>query len=163
MMQNNIKFIVLILLAITQFACQPAPNRTETTKPTIEAEIDAILAQMTLEEKIGQMSQVAESGEDGPGDIENEIRNGNVGSFLNIFDLEKRNRLQKIAIEESRLGIPVIFGADVIHGQRTIFPVPLGEAASWNLDLMEKTAAVAARPAMGPDCRRCWRGSLSGH
>jgi beta-glucosidase len=102
---------------------------------------------MTLEEKTGQMSQVSQAGEDGRSDIENQVRKGNIGSFLNITNLELRNKLQKIAVSESRLGIPLIFGADVIHGYRTIFPVPLAEASSWNLELMEKTAAVAAKEA----------------
>ncbi|MDX2346557.1 MAG: glycoside hydrolase family 3 N-terminal domain-containing protein, partial [Legionella sp.] len=136
---------ICILSVCVLLGCQTPPNSD--LNPAIEEKIDTLLSKMTLEEKAGQMSQVSESGQDGPADIENQIRKGTVGSFLNVFDLEKRNRLQTIAVEESRLGIPLIFGADVIHGYRTIFPVPLAEAASWNLDLMEKTASVAAAEA----------------
>ncbi len=146
-MRSKLMVTVFVLLACVQLGCQQQSNRTKNLDSVIEAKIDVLLTKMTFEEKAGQMSQVSESGEDGPSDIENEVRKGNLGSFLNVFDLEKRNKLQKIAVEESRLGIPLIFGADVIHGHRTVFPVPLGEASSWNLDLMEKTAAIAAKEA----------------
>ncbi|MHC5156601.1 MAG: glycoside hydrolase family 3 N-terminal domain-containing protein [Planctomycetota bacterium] len=146
-MKYNLILAIFVLFLCTQLGCQFHSSYANNPELAIESKIDAILSEMTLEEKAGQMSQVAESGQDGPADIENEIRRGNVGSFLNVFDLAKRNRLQKIAVEESRLGIPLIFGADVIHGHRTIFPVPLGEAANWNLDMMETTAAIAAKEA----------------
>ena len=138
---------VFALLACFQAGCHLSSRQARSLEPNIEYKIDALLAKMTLEEKAGQMSQVSKFGEDGPGDIDSEVRKGNVGSFLNIDELELRNKLQKIAVEESRLGIPLIFGYDVIHGHRTIFPVPLGEASSWNLDLMEKTASIAAKEA----------------
>ncbi len=136
-----------VLLACAQVGCQLQLKQACHLNPVVEAKIDNLLAKMTLEEKVGQMSQVSRFGEDGPNDIENEVRKGNIGSFLNIADVQQRNRLQKIAVEESRLGIPLIFGYDVIHGHRTIFPVPLAEAATWDLDLMEKTAAIAAKEA----------------
>jgi beta-glucosidase len=136
-----------VLLACAQVGCQLQSKQACHLNPVVEAKIDNLLAKMTLEEKVGQMSQVSRFGEDGPNDIENEVRKGNTGSFLNIADVQQRNRLQKIAVEESRLGIPLIFGYDVIHGHRTIFPVPLAEAATWDLDLMEKTAAIAAKEA----------------
>ena len=138
---------VFALLACFQAGCHLSSRQASSLDPNIEYKIDALLAKMTLEEKAGQMSQVSKFGEDGPGDIDSEVRKGNVGSFLNIDELELRNKLQKIAVEESRLGIPLIFGYDVIHGHRTIFPVPLGEASSWDLDLMEKTASIAAKEA----------------
>src|SRR6185295_5490687 len=75
------------------------------------------------------------------------IRRGEVGSVLNEVDPTSINRLQKIAVEESRLGVPLIFGRDVIHGFRTIFPIPLGQAASWNPELVEQAAAIAGREA----------------
>jgi beta-glucosidase len=144
---KSVLYSCIILACVLQFGCQSQRIPVNNIDTVIESKIDALLAKMTLEEKAGQMSQVSKFGEDGPEDTENEVRNGNVGSFLNIAELELRNKLQKIAVEESRLGIPLIFGYDVIHGHRTVFPVPLGEAASWNIVLMEKTASIAAKEA----------------
>jgi len=147
-MKTKIFLSVCVLLALIQFGCQPQLNKCKSNlDPAVESRIDALLAKMTLEEKAGQMSQRGKHGEDGPEDIKDEVRKGNIGSFLNIAELVRRNELQRIAVEESRLGIPLIFGFDVIHGYRTIFPVPLAEAASWDIDLMEKTAAIAAKEA----------------
>ncbi len=109
---------------------------------TIESRIDDLIAQMTLDEKIGQMWQI--SGKiDGAEEI---IRGGGVGSFLNVEGAEA-HELQRIAVEESRLGIPLIYGRDVIHGFRTIFPIPLGQAATFDPDLAREGARVAAREA----------------
>jgi beta-glucosidase len=146
-MKHNIILALFVSFICVQLGCQFHSSYADNLDFALESKIDAVLSQMTLEEKAGQMSQVSKFGEDGPPDIENEIRKGTIGSFLNIAEVELRNKLQKIAVEESRLGIPLIFGYDVIHGHRTIFPVPLGEAASWDLDLMEKTASIAAREA----------------
>ena len=118
---------ILALLACLPLGCQKQVFPHKNLDLSIESKINALLSKMTLEEKAGQMSQVSKFGEDGPSDIENEIRKGNIGSFLNVDEVTLRNRLQRIAVEESRLGIPLIFGYDVIHGHRTIFPVPLGE------------------------------------
>lgn len=101
-----------------------------------------ILKQMTLEEKVGQMVQSIRSP-----DIDERVRAGAVGSILSLTDRHEVNRLQKIAVEESRLGIPLIFGFDVIHGQRTIFPIPLAEACTWNPELLEEAARIAAAEA----------------
>lgn len=101
-----------------------------------------LLKQMTLEEKVGQMVQSVRTA-----DIDEQIRSGAVGSILSLPDLKERNRLQRIAVEESRLGIPLIFGFDVIHGQRTVFPIPLAEACTWNPDLLEEAARIAAAEA----------------
>lgn len=101
---------------------------------------------MTPFEKAGQLSQLACHG---PADEQTiaAVREGRVGSFLNAPTLEQRNELQRVAVEESRLGIPLIFGRDVIHGYRTIFPIPLGQGATFDPDLSEKAAEVAAREA----------------
>ena len=113
--------------------------------------VDSLLSQMTLEEKLGQLTQYAGqwtvTGPTASPSGEEAIRTGEVGSFLNIFGAENTRRLQEIAVEESRLGIPLIFGADVIHGYRTVFPTPLAEAASWNLEAVEHAARIAAREA----------------
>jgi beta-glucosidase len=113
--------------------------------PTIPR-VDELLSQMTLTEKVGQMTQHAF----GIGNQEEwlaEIAVGKIGSLLNLPDRDERNRIQKIAVEQSRLGIPLIFGRDVIHGYKTIFPIPLGLAASFNPGLIEQAAAVAASEA----------------
>ncbi len=108
----------------------------------LEKRIDDLLARMTLAEKIGQMCQI--SGTDGS--HEELIRRGAVGSFLNVVG-EPAREYQRLAVEESRLGIPLIFGRDVIHGFRTIFPIPLGQAASFDPLLVREGARVAAREA----------------
>lgn len=102
---------------------------------------------MTQEEKIGQLCQV--SGAEGyvPDHIRHAIQSGQVGSVINEVHKETINELQRIAIEESRLGIPLLVGRDVIHGFKTIFPIPLGQAASWNPEIVEQGAKVAAKEA----------------
>lgn len=115
--------------------------------------IRALLAKMTLEEKAGQLNfLVGDLFMTGPtmkptqsNKFDEQIKSGEITGLFNIYGAEYVYRLQKIAIEESRLGIPLLIGADVIHGLKTIFPIPLAEAASWNLDLMEQTARAAAR------------------
>lgn len=120
-----------------------------TTNQTFQQKTDALLAAMTLEEKAGQVSQyfylagMAAQTEF----VEAEVRAGRAGSLLFVSDPAEINRLQRIAIEESRLGIPLLFGFDVIHGLRTIFPVPLGLAASWDPELVQRVQAIAAREA----------------
>ncbi|MHC5116296.1 MAG: glycoside hydrolase family 3 N-terminal domain-containing protein [Planctomycetota bacterium] len=151
------KLFLLTFILISVLACSHAYSKQILAlDPAIEAKIDVLLDKMTLEEKVGQMTQPTREDPEDPdeqGDklddktLVNDIRKGRAGSFFNLATLERRNELQKIAVEESRLGIPLIFGADVIHGYRTIFPVPLAEAASWNLEMMEKTAIVAAKEA----------------
>ncbi len=116
------------------------------TGSEIETRIDALLAQMTLEEKIGQMNQLSYDVSAGA-DLAQQIRIGRVGSLLNIVDPEALNELQRVAVEESRLGIPLVVGRDVIHGFRTIFPIPIGQAATFNPELIEQGAAIAAREA----------------
>ena len=99
-----------------------------------------LVAQMTLVEKIGQMSQFNGGGDD----LRQLTREGRVGSVLNEVNVEEINELQRIAMQESRLGIPLLIGRDVIHGFKTIFPIPLGQAASWDPALVERGAAIAA-------------------
>lgn len=102
-----------------------------------------LVANMTLAEKIGQMGQV----NGGSHELHDMIRQGGLGSVLNEVDVNVVNELQRIAVEESRLGIPLLIGRDVIHGFKTIFPIPLGQAASWNAELIEKGSAIAASEA----------------
>ncbi|NQT24113.1 beta-glucosidase BglX [candidate division KSB1 bacterium] len=107
--------------------------------PQTEGKIARLIQQMTLEEKIGQMTQ--RNGADGH---EDQIRDGLIGSILNEIDTDKLNNIQRIAMKESRMGIPLIIGRDVIHGFRTVFPIPLGLAASWNPELIKQGTRIAA-------------------
>ena len=102
-----------------------------------------ILSGMSLAEKIGQMTQV----NGGREDLHQMVREGRVGSVLNEVNVNELNELQRIAAQESRLGIPLLIGRDVIHGFKTIFPIPLGQAASWSPELVEQGAAIAATEA----------------
>ena len=118
----------------------------------MEEKINALLQKMTLEEKVGQMNQYNGFWEvTGPapkdGDAKRKydhLRKGMVGAVLNVKGTENVRKLQEIAVKETRLGIPLLFGYDVIHGHKTLFPIPLGEAASWDLTAIEKSARVAA-------------------
>lgn len=96
----------------------------------IEQKIETLLSSMTLEEKIGQMNQISSYGN--IEDMSGLIKKGEVGSILNEVDPVRVNALQRVAMEESRLGIPLLMARDVIHGFKTIFPIPLGQAASFN-------------------------------
>ena len=113
--------------------------------------IDRLLSTMTIEEKIGQLNMVASSRVvTGPGelrDVHEGIRAGRIGSLLNLWGAEEVRSVQRLAVEESRLGIPLLLGLDVIHGHRTIFPVPLAEACLFAPELWEKTARAAAEEA----------------
>jgi beta-glucosidase len=113
----------------------------------MEHRIDDLLARMTLDEKIGQMSQSTAMATPISARIKAEIRNGRWGSFLNAGSPADRAEAQRIAVEESRLRIPLLFGRDVIHGYRTIFPVPIGQSSSWDPELVRAAAREAAREA----------------
>lgn len=106
------------------------------------------MQKMTLAEKIGQMSQVHASDGYPPHYLAEGLRAGRIGSVINNVDVNVINECQRIAVEESRLGIPLLIGRDVIHGFKTIFPIPLGQAATWNPELVEQGARVAAQEAV---------------
>jgi beta-glucosidase len=127
-------FLIGMALVIASCSRQPAGS--------IDQKVDKLLSQMTLDEKMGQLNQVAGSGVND--DIAARIKKGSIGSILNEVDPGTINILQKMAVENSRLGIPLLFARDVIHGFKTIFPVPLGQASSWNPQLVEDGARVAA-------------------
>lgn len=131
------------------FEATPATPRFNPDAADINAEVERILAAMTLDEKIGQMCQVwPEEGRLTPA-IRKSLQGGEIGSLINCPDRESIDAAQKIAREQSRLGIPLLVGRDVVHGYRTVFPIPLGQAASWNPELIEQAAAVAAEEARG--------------
>ena len=113
--------------------------------------IDTLLGQMTLPEKLGQLTMTASSyAVTGPiiaGDSTESIRNGTLGNLLNMHGAGPVHEMQKLAVEESRLRIPLLIGLDVIHGHRTLFPIPLAEAATFDPEIWEQTAREAAREA----------------
>ena len=113
--------------------------------------VDRLLSQMTLEEKIGQLNLVtadqAVTGPIGSGDLNANLRAGRIGGVFNIWGREEITRLQKLAVEATRLRVPLLVAMDVLHGQRTIFPVPLAEAGAFDADLWGRTARAAAREA----------------
>lgn len=143
-MKKNLLYAVV--LAASLMGCgQPQDNNTE-----IENKVEALLQKMTIEEKLGQMNQLS------PWDFEDlakRVRQGEVGSILNVVNPEEVNKIQKIAVEESRLGIPLIVSRDVIHGYKTIFPIPLGQAATFNPEVVKEGARVAAIEASADGIR----------
>ena len=133
-------FVCVLLAAIAPVRSQRPGN--------VEQQVNALLARMTLAEKLGQLQQLdgESNGNYRPEHVEL-VRKGLLGSTLNVRGAQKTNELQRVAVNESRLKIPLLFGFDVIHGYRTIFPIPVGEAASWDPILAERSAAVAAQEA----------------
>lgn len=143
------KILCTGLLAISLIACS-RPSGTG-KDAVVEKQVEELLTRMTLREKIGQMNQLSPYG--GSEEIAGQIRNGEVGSLLNLTDAETVNKVQKIAVEESRLGIPLLMSRDVIHGYKTIFPIPLGQAATFNPQIVEDGARVAAIEASADGIR----------
>ncbi|HPH00192.1 MAG TPA: glycoside hydrolase family 3 N-terminal domain-containing protein, partial [Tenuifilaceae bacterium] len=151
-----LKRLLPILIAVALVGCKNQQlKQTEVgsgkfaVNKQVEAKVDSLLSLMTLEEKIGQLNQLSGNGEvtgpiSFPAEYMEALRKGLVGSMLNINGAAYTYKVQKVAVEESRLHIPLIFGYDVIHGYKTIFPIPLGEAASWDMEAIEKSARVAA-------------------
>ncbi len=162
-MKDYIKtYLQLVCIGLLLVSCNQtdekklAINTVNTNlNTTIESKVDSLLAIMTLEEKIGQMNQyngfwdvtgpVPENGD--AAKKYDDLRKGLVGSMLNVRGVKDVRAVQKIAVEETRLGIPLIIGFDVIHGYKTISPIPLAESASWDLEAIKKSAKVAAEEA----------------
>lgn len=117
----------------------------------VDRKVDSLLSLMTLDEKVGQLtlyaSDINPTGPQTTSFCENEISNGRVGGVFNVFGTENVYRLQKLAVTNTRLRIPLIFGYDVIHGFRTIFPIPFAEACTWDPELIKKSASLAAKEA----------------
>ncbi len=144
-------FLAGFLLLVLSWSCSTS-EKPHVAKDDLQPKIDALLSKMTLEEKLGQLNQFSDpylstgSGEniEHNKNYDEKIRQGQVGSFLNVVGAEETMRLQKIAVEESRLGIPLMFGFDVIHGFKTMFPIPLADAASFDRTAMRQSARIAA-------------------
>ena len=142
---RRINLILLTVACLLLAAIAPVHSQRPRD---VEREVNALLAKMTLAEKLGQLQQLdgEANGNFRPEHVEL-ARQGLLGSTLNVRGAARTNELQRVAMTESRLKIPLLFGFDVIHGYRTIFPIPVGEAASWDPALAERTAAVAAQEA----------------
>ena len=148
---KRIKIITIISIAFLITSCQQQKKSTSTNKNVIEAKVDSVLQLMTLEEKIGQLNLPGSgdivTGQAKSSNIANKIEQGLVGGLFSIKSVSKIKEVQKLAVEKSRLGIPLIFGMDVIHGYETTFPIPLGLSCSWDMSMIEKTARIAAQEA----------------
>lgn len=144
-------FTIIILLAFLgcgQGTTKRSAWQSFSGDKRIEKRVDSVLKLMTLEEKIGQMTQFSANWSiTGPvmsDDFQPYLEKGLIGSIFNATSVKGVRKMQEIAVEKTRLGIPILFGQDVIHGYKTIFPIPLGEACSWDLEMMRRTAEIAA-------------------
>ncbi|MDV2460188.1 beta-glucosidase BglX [Elizabethkingia anophelis] len=144
--------LILAPLFSAQLVHQPVQSfQTETYTSKKKAFVDKLIAKMTLDEKIGQLNLPSSgdftTGQAQSSDIGKKIEQGLVGGLFNIKGVGKIRDVQKVAVEKSRLKIPMIFGMDVIHGYETTFPIPLGLSASWDMDLIQRSAQIAAQEA----------------
>jgi beta-glucosidase len=151
------KLLMKLVVCVFLFSYLPAAAQSgNDTK--MKDFIDALMAKMTLEEKIGQLNLPGSgdivTGQAGNSDIAKKIKEGKVGGLFNIKSVAKIKDVQKVAMEQSRLKIPLIFGMDVIHGYQTVFPIPLGLSCSWDMQAVEKSARVAANEASADGI--CW-------
>lgn len=163
----RVSSLVVVLLASSIFLLLPQMDggralaasgpADQLANPEIEKKVDALLRQMTLEEKVGQLAQYSAGQPTGPGtgmtNYDDMIAKGEMGALFNVVTSRDTNAYQHLAVEKSRLHIPLIFGLDVIHGFRTEFPIPLGLASTWDPALVQKTARVAAKEASAAGIR----------
>lgn len=153
MKKNSILFSALMMAFAIASQAQPMPDEIK-----MKNFISELMTKMTLDEKLGQLNLPGSgdivTGQTTSSNIGLKIKEGKVGGLLNIKSIEKILDIQKVAVEESRLKIPLIFGMDVIHGYQTTFPIPLGLAASWDMGLIEKSARIAAQEASADGI--CW-------
>ena len=138
---RSLYLLCFLLISQVSFGQKGKPDR-------MKVFIDELMSKMTLTEKLGQLNfPVAgdiTTGQASSSDIGKKIREGNVGGLFNIKSVEKIREVQRIAVEESRLKIPLLFGMDVIHGYETVFPIPLGLSCSWDMDAIRRSARIAA-------------------
>lgn len=151
-MKKLSQFLFLIVIIVFLSACKQQTANLSKEDAEIESKIDKLLGEMTLQEKVGQMIQYSgNSATTGPIKARPEqiedLKSGWIGSMLNVVGATNTREMQKLVIENTRMKIPLIFGFDVIHGYKTIFPIPLAESASWDLEAMEASAKVAGKEA----------------
>ena len=141
------KGILLINLLVWSFTSFSQANK----EAAMHTFVNQLLSKMTLEEKLGQLNLPASSdfvtGAVSSSDIAQKVKDGKVGGVFNIRSVTKIKELQEYAVKNTRLHIPLLFGMDVIHGYRTIFPIPLGMSATWDMPLIERSARIAASEA----------------
>src|SRR3989454_11498899 len=154
-------FLIFAKSSVAQTLPTPRPEGSRgssaLSSPLLEARVESLLRKMTLEEKIGQLVRYSAGQQTGPGtgrtDYEDMIAKGQIGALFNISTAKETNAYQHIAVEKSRLHIPLVFGLDVIHGFRTEFPIPLGLASTWDPALVENAARIAAQEASATGIR----------
>ncbi|MBX2957909.1 MAG: beta-glucosidase BglX [Cyclobacteriaceae bacterium] len=144
----TIRYAPVLVLLVLAVACNTS---TQQSTSSVDKKIDSLLNVMTLEEKLGQLNLPSAgqftTGQAENSDIAKKIEKGLVGGLFNIKSVRAIKEMQQLAVEKSRLKIPLLFGMDVIHGYESVFPIPLGLSCSWDMDLIEKTARVAAQEA----------------
>lgn len=156
-MKSLLAFSIIVILSMPTMLLArivPGPAYQNPSLP-IDDRVSDLLSRMTLEEKVGQLNQLSGGVLTGPAAANDPgqkakldlVRQGKMGSFLNVLGAKETGNVQKIAVEESRLGIPLLFAYDVIHGYRTVFPIPLAESTSWNPNGAERAASIAAKEA----------------
>lgn len=155
---NSPNRLLILALILASFVMSCTQEKSTTGDQQMNTFIDDLMGKMTLEEKLGQLNLPASgdiiTGAGSNNNIVQKIKDGQVGGLFNIKSAEKIRAVQQIAVEESRLKIPLIFGMDVIHGYKTLFPIPLGMSCSWDMELMEKSARLAAQEASADGI--CW-------
>ena len=149
---------ICVITSVTLLAQMPSPGQeTGVADKKLNSRVESILQRMTLEEKVGQLVQYSAGQPTGPGtgrsDYDGMVARGQIGSLFNVIDPHEINKYQKIAMEKSRLHIPILFGLDVIHGFKTEFPIPLGLASTWDPSIVEKASRVAAMEAAADGIR----------
>jgi len=155
---NSLYRLLILVLILASFVMSCTQEKSTTGDQQMNTFIGDLMGKMTLEEKLGQLNLPASgdivTGAASSSDIGEKIKKGQVGGLFNIKTAEKIRAVQQIAVDESRLKIPLIFGMDVIHGYQTLFPIPLGLSCSWDMELIEKSARLAAQEASADGI--CW-------
>ena len=139
------------LTALVAFSLFASCTNNNSEDAKMNKFIDDLMGKMTLQEKLGQLNLPTSgeivTGEATSSDVATRLKKGEVGGLFNVKGVEKIKDIQRVAVEETRLGIPLIFGMDVIHGYETVFPIPLALASTWNMDAVKKSAVIAAKEA----------------
>jgi beta-glucosidase len=155
-MKTPMRLLIYVIFTSLLISCSQKNSQNEDQK--MKVFINDLMGKMTLDEKLGQLNLPASgdiiTGAGSNNNIAEKIKQGKVGGLFNIKSVEKIRDVQKIAVEQSRLKIPLIFGMDVIHGYQTVFPIPLGMSCSWDMALIEKSARIAAQEASADGI--CW-------